>query len=246
MSTIQNGSAPKIQRRTVLKAGAWSIPVIAAATAVPLSAASTAACVDGPVDVTALSWTSVGQLESNWTNQTTTGWIGSFRGAAGGDATENVTALTDGFLSQDDNDSATEVATVTATVTLAVVDGAQYTLTLGTAVGFGNPGGFNGSARQSLVLDVLQPDASSSELLKLSVSHYDAPTITPTDAQMGADGYILQEQSTLQNRALSFTASGTGTATLRFSFTIQPKIGANRTDDISVGIPRVTSQVCPA
>ncbi|MCS3843442.1 hypothetical protein [Microbacterium sp. AK031] len=43
MSTeITTSEAPGIARRTVLKASAWSVPVVAAAVATPLAAASTA------------------------------------------------------------------------------------------------------------------------------------------------------------------------------------------------------------
>lgn len=243
MLSATNGSAPKVARRTVLKAGAWSVPVITTAAMLPLAAASTV-CVDGQIVTTALNWSSVGDLASNWPNQTTTGWVGGFSGAPGGDASQNITGVANGFVSQDDNDSTTEVATITTSVTLPVVDGAQYSLSPATFTGFGNPGSWDGSARQSVIVDVQQPDASSSELLKLSAWHWDAPTITPTDAQMRADGFVLQDPGTTQDRPLMFTASGTGTATLRFTFTIQPKIGTNRSDDIGVSIPQVVTQVC--
>lgn len=94
------------------------------------------------------------------------------------------------------------------------------------------------------MLDVLQPDNSSNNLLKLSVDHWGASTTTPTDSQMITDGYVLQAESSQVSRPLTFTASGTGTAELRFTFTIQPKIGENRSDDIAVGIPTFTNQVC--
>lgn len=241
----RDGSAPTLDRRTLLKLGAWSAPVIATAVAVPAAVAS-AECVDGPVELIALGWTTQGALVSNWGSESTTGWIGSFQGAPGGDATQNVTSLTNGFLSQDDNDSTVEVATVTMTLSLAVVAGATYAFDLDTAAGFGNPGGQQASARQSLVLEVLQPDRTSDDLLKMSVNHYDEPGIVPTDAQMRADGYVLQEGWVgVVRRPISFVARGTGTAVLQFTFTIQPKIGSNRADDISVGVPRFTAQACP-
>lgn len=134
-----------LSSRTVLKIGAWSVPVIATAVAVP-SAVASGECVDGPVDLTAMGWSAVGDLQSNWGNETTTGWIGSFQGAAGGNATQNVTGLTNGFLSQDDNDSATEIATVTMTISLPVVNGASYAFDLESSVGYGNPGGQQASA----------------------------------------------------------------------------------------------------
>lgn len=240
----ERGSAPTLDRRTVLKIGAWSVPVIATAVAVP-SAVASGECVDGPVDLTAMGWSAVGDLQSNWGNETTTGWIGSFQGAAGGNATQNVTGLTNGFLSQDDNDSATEIATVTMTISLPVVNGASYAFDLESSVGYGNPGGQQASARQSMVLDIVQPDATEENLLKLTVNHVGEAGITPSDAQMQADGYVLQNTwDGVATNPISFTATGTGTATLRFTFTIQPKIGTNRSDDISVGIPEFSTQAC--
>lgn len=240
---IPSANNSTVSRRTVLKAAAWSLPAIAVASATPALAASEQ-CVTGPVAVTALNWSSTGDLQSNWLGKTTTGWIGTFSGSPGGDATENVTSLSDGFLSQDDNDSNTEIATVTMQASIQVVAGATYQLDMSTAVGYGNPGGFNGSARQSLVLSLIQPDVTSTDLLKLTVNHWDAPTISPTDSDMKADGYILQQESTTATRQIAFTASSTGTAILNYAFTIQPMIGANRSDDIAVGIPSIASQTC--
>lgn len=242
---LLNENKNETTRRNVVKGAAWSVPVIAAAVAAPAASASLAeACVNGPASVLALGWTSTGTLNSNWAGATTTGWIGMFSGSAGGDATENVTGLTSGFLSQDDNDSSTDPATVTMQVQVPVIDGATYTFNLDTAVGFGNPGGFDGSARQSMILDVVHPNSDSGTLLKLSVQHWNAVNISPTDSQAAVDGFVLQDQSSTVTRSLSFTAAGTGTAILQFQFTIQPKIGTNRADDIAVGIPTTLTQTC--
>ena len=240
-----DANVSSVSRRSVLKAAAWSLPAIAVASAVPAFAASEL-CVSGPVPITALNWSKTGDLNSNWGTETTTGWIGSFAGSPGGDATENVTDLANGFLSQDDNNSNTQIATVTMQASIHVVAGASYQFEMSTAVGFGDPGSFNGSARQSLVLSVIQPDSTSAELLKLTVNHWDAADITPSDNDMAADGYILQDTgpNTTVIRQIAFTATSTGTAILNYEFTIQPMIGENRSDDISVGIPSITSQIC--
>ena len=95
-----------------------------------------------------------------------------------------------------------------------------------------------------LVISVIQPDSTSAELLKLTVKHWEAADITPSDNDMAADGYILQEERTTASRQIAFTATSTGTAILNDEFTIQPMIGENRSDDIAVGIPSITSQIC--
>ena len=238
-------------RRNIVKGAVWSMPVIAVAVAVAAPAASasngTEVCVNGAVSALALGWTKEGALVSNWGEETTTGWFGSFSDSPGGNATKNGSGVVNGFLSQDDNDSATSTATVTMQVQVSVIDGATYMFDLKTGVGFGIPGGSDGSARQSMVLNVVQPNSSSDTLLKLTVNHWAAAAIVPSDADMRADGYVLQDQSSTEERkGLTFTAQGTGTATLEFTFTIQPRIGDNRTDDISVEIPATINQICAA
>lgn len=66
MTSEHPTSAPRqrITRRTIVKGAAWSIPVIAAATAAPLAAASGTAC-------PSLSWYWGGTVHDDWTNLTT-------------------------------------------------------------------------------------------------------------------------------------------------------------------------------
>lgn len=219
--------------------------MLAVAVAAPLAAASTDVCIDGAPNVVARSWTSTGDLASNVAEGSTTGWIGSFAGSAGGDATQNVPSITDGFLSWNDNDSSTEVATIVVTTALSVVKQAVLKFDLESLVGFGFPGGQDESSRQSVIVDVINPNGEVETLRKLSVAHFDKPAIKPSDAEMTANGYILQGAWLgKQTYPLSFEATSTGTATIRYTFTIQPKIGANRSDDIALGIPLTATQFC--
>lgn len=216
-------TARALERRTILRAGAWSVPVIATAIATPLAAASTTAASCDPADngtpltINAGSWsTTSGALKSD---ENQTGWYG-----------------TNGFRSWDNNASTTQDAVVTATFTFAARAGATYTISATVQVGAGNsPIGVN---RQNVWVDVV----SSAGAQKLTAVHTSDGNPYPDDIADHTTQYTWD--STPLPYSTNFVAPVSETVTLRYRFTLLPTADVN--DDIWINNLAVTQVACNA
>lgn len=220
-----------VARRTVISAGAWSVPVIALASATPAFASSS--CPTGPVAVLrgTFSVTS-GALRANQVGLTT--W----------DAT--------GFMSMADNSSPTsnsspsQPAVVVVSYSFTAVAHASYLVTFGVRGGYSVPNG--SSERQSLVVEDVQ-GGTATTLKKVSLAHASLGGSTlVTDAVMVANGYDLitpaQGQVTF---AAPVAAQAAGPVILRFTFTLAARQGTGSSygnDDLWLTTPTVALTAC--
>lgn len=214
-------SQPHVERRALLKAAAWSAPVIAVAIATPLAAASETALVcdpaanGSPLTVSHGTWaTTSGTLK---TDENETGWYG-----------------TNGFRTWDNNASDSEDAVVTATFTFQALKGATYDI--GATVEVGPGGGQGGISKQNVWIDIV----SSAGEQKLTAVHTSNGVPYPDDIP----GYTTQYtwSAAPVPYSTTFVAATTETVTLRYRFTLLPTTRVN--DDIWVNNLTVSQIAC--
>lgn len=231
-------------RRTLIIAGAWSVPVIALASATPAFAASNdgSTCPKGPVTVLRGTSGISGTLLASQTGYT--GWLpvgpsGNAKGSYVGDPT--VAGFTSGA------DTATrEQVVITASYSFTAVANASYAVAFSVVGGYGS---YNNSTsyseRQSLDVDAIR-GGSTTSLKKVSLVHTN--TVRRTDADMKNGGYTLFAPSAGQQPyTATYLATAAGTVTIRYTFTMDRRRTTNLVnDDLWVTAPVVTLLSCAA
>lgn len=242
------GVARGLSRRTVVMSAAWSVPVIAAAAAAPMAAASTAlgaTCTVGVVAPTArLSWSLTAGTLSTW-DRGNTGWTPAdasvdlnapnraAQSAWVGDSTK------DGFVSS--SDGGTSQTTVVALYTFTPTAGATYELSarIVSQTAYGTDGTLYG---QWLDADILQ-GATTVPLAREIVGQTGVPTSGySTDLQWGGD----------KTRTASFTAATAQPVTVRYTFNLPPMVDPKPTasspgqveSDFWIQAPTATVTAC--
>lgn len=227
----------KLSRRTVVAGIAWSVPVIAVATATPAYAASQP---PGPMVVLPTTWSRTGT--GTLTQSGATGFLPT--GSTAGHATSSYltgSPVANSFTSGSDTNGS--AATITALYTFNAVKGAKYTVGLKVLTQYGT---YNNSTsyseRQSLDATITQ-GGTSMPLAKVTLPH--ANNCTRSDSQMG--GYTLQAPSAgTKDYSVIFTAPADGMVTIRCVFTLDKRYTSlwnpdNRVnDDIWISAPTVT------
>jgi len=262
---MSSPAAVQISRRRVLQGTAWAAPAILVAHAVPAHAASAVlGCTvadNGSVLTQAVvsAFTVTGRTTSNWGQQRTTGWLDP-TAQPEHRPNENPWSRTLGFVSMDDNASATQNAQITASYALFIQQGATYALAFNLQVGFANA---VSSSRQSLVIEAVS-DAGVTTLGKYTVRHVEyggsqkqLPASNRTDAQMAALGYELLSVESwgehfVPSVTLPWTALVSGPATVRLRCEIEPILDestsggtfVHKSDDIWVSLASVTQVSC--
>jgi hypothetical protein len=229
-------SEPTVSRRTVVAGIAWSVPVIAIATATPAFAASPGI---GPITVLPTTVTHTG---GTLTQSAYTGFLPT--GSAAGHATGSYltgSPVANSFTSGSDTNGS--AATVTAFYTFNAVQAAKYSVAVKVLTQYGNANGSTGySERQSVDVTVTQGGTSVS-VAKVSVSHPTRNQASRSDSTLTRAGYTLQAPSagTKDYGPVTFTAPSTGAVTVTFVFTLDARRSGNSVnDDIWVSAPVVT------
>jgi len=234
ISRVPELNEHKLSRRTVVAGIAWSVPVIAVATATPAYAAS------GPGPVTVLP-TTYSKSGAALTQAAYTGFLPT--GSAANHASSSYltgSPVADSFTSGSDTNGS--AATVTALYTFNAVKGAKYSISLKVLTQYGTyNNSTNYSERQSLVATVVQGGASTS-VAKVSVSHTN--TCTRSNSQMA--GYTLQTPAQgTKDYSITYTATATGAATVQCVFTLDARYSSLLrrnyvNDDMWISAPVVT------
>lgn len=203
-----------LSRRTVVAGIAWSVPVIAVATATPAYAAS------GPGPVTVLP-TTFSKSGGTLTQAAYTGFLPT-SSATGHAQASYLTGspAADSFTSGSDTNGSK--ATVTALYTFNAVKGAKYSIAVKALTQYGTyNGSTNYSERQSLDATVVQ-GGTSAKLASVSVSHTNA--CTRSNSTMTNAGYTLQTPSQgTKEYTLTYTATATGAVTIQCVFTLDAR-----------------------
>ncbi len=228
----------KLSRRTVVAGIAWSVPVIAVATATPAYAASQP---PGPVVVLPTTWSRTGT--GTLTQSGATGFLPT--GSTAGHATSSYltgSPVANSFTSGSDTNGS--AATITALYTFNAVKGGKYTVGLKVLTQYGT---YNNSTsyseRQSLDATIVQGSATTT-LAKVSVSH--SNTCTRSNTTMTRAGYTLQTPSQgTKDYTATFTAPADGAVTIRCVFTLDARYSSllrtNRVnDDMWISAPTVS------
>lgn len=241
-------AAPKLNRRTVLKGAAWSVPVIAVASAVPAYAASATCTVGEVIPVAQAQWNVTAGALSSW-DRGGTGWT-PIDPSADIDAPNRPAissyvgeAQAPGFLSQ--SDGSTTETVVVATFTFTPVEGATYSISTEilsqTAFGTGqDPEGY----AQWLDVDVI--DGGAGTPLAREIVHRKGGPTSGYDLTLQYGGSVT--------RSLSFTATTSSTISVQFTFHLaampNPKPTIDGIGDVNsdfwVTAPLVTVEQCPA
>lgn len=237
LSGLAEPGEHKLSRRTVVAGIAWSVPVIAVATATPAFAASQGV---GPVTVLPTTFSRTG---GSLTQSTYTGFLPTSSAANHARASYLTgSPAADSFTSGSDTNG--QAATVTALYTFDGVKGAKYSISLKVLTQYGTyNNSTNYSERQSVDASVVQ-NGSSANLAKVSVSH--SNTCTRSNATMTNAGYTLQTPSQgTKSYTITYTAPATGSVTVQCVFTLDARYSSLLrrnyvNDDIWVSAPTVT------
>jgi len=234
-------------RRTLLRVGAWSAPVVLLATAAPAAVASGEACEVGSIaTVTRTTWAVTAGMLSDW-DRGNTGWT-PIDGSVDLDAANRPAqtawvgeAGTEGFVSS--GDGGTTVTTVVVEYTFEAIEGATYSLST-RIVSQPAYGSDNTVHAQWLDIDAIQGSASE-------------PIAREVVGQIGAPstGYSLDLQyGNTATRTATITAGVSGTVIIRYTFNLaamaNPKpTGASQgqvNSDFWVTAPTAAIVSCPA
>jgi len=235
MSSLPELGERKLSRRAVVAGIAWSVPVIAVATATPAFAASG----PGPVTVVPTSYSRSGGA---LTQPDYTGFLPT-SSAAGHAKVSWLTGspVADSFTSGSDTNGS--AATVTALYSFNAVKGIKYSISLKVLTQYGTyNNATNRSERQSLDATVLQSGAST-KLAKVSVSH--SNSCTRSNSTMTRAGYTLQTPAQgTKSYSITYTATATGAVTIQCLFTLDARYSGLLTrnyvnDDIWISAPVV-------
>jgi hypothetical protein len=228
MADTGTGLLADVSRRRVLQGIAWTTPALVLAVGVPQAAASTPGTTPPDPNLTPLNWAVVsGTTTSNGGSSTrSTGWLP----ISSTDTTHASTTWswntigTTGFLSQDDSNSTSAQAVVVARYTFTAAANVTYVLTFPMQVQWGGSA-LASSSRQSMVVSAIAPSTASTVLYKATVAHHNAQ-----DSTLQGQGYAVIEPSTSNTDvSTTFVAAESGTYTLEYRFTIDPKqTGSNK------------------
>lgn len=224
ISRVPETDEHKLSRRTVVAGIAWSVPVIAIATATPAFASSL-----GPVTVLPTTYFKSG---GTLIQSSGTGFLPS--------ASDYILAskAPDGsFTSGSDTNG--QAVTITAVYDFDAVKGAKYSISIGVIAQYGlYRNSTQYSERQSLAASIIQ-GGTSTKLAKVSVSHTNR--CTNSDSTMKSAGYTLQTPTEgTKTYSLTYTATATGAVTIQCLFTLDARRSTNYTnDDMRVSFPVV-------
>lgn len=229
LSNLPEPGAPKLSRRTVVAGIAWSVPVIAVATATPAFAASPGI---GPITVLPTTFSKSG---GTLTQAGGTGFLPA-NGSSGHAAFDYIpgTAPAGSFTSGSDTNGS--AATITAQYTFNAIKGATYSIALTVTTQNGTPSGQ--SERQRLSAIVTQPGATSGSIVTMTIPHTN--TQRTSDSRLPS-GYKFQAAGTTQTYTLtSWKAAQAGAVTIQCTFTLDQRRWSNSvSDDIRVSPPVV-------
>ncbi len=219
----------KLSRRTVVAGIAWSVPVIAVATATPAFAASQGV---GPVTVLPTTFSKSGGA---LTQAGGTGFLPA-DGSSGHATFDYIpgTAPAGSFTSGSDTNGS--AATITAFYTFNAIQGATYSIALTVTAQNGSPAAQ--SERQRLSAIATQSGAVSGSIVTLTIPHTN--TQRTRDSRIPS-GYKFQAAGTTQTYTLSsWKAAQTGAVTIQCTFTLDQRAARNTvSDDIRVSVPVV-------
>ena len=239
-----NSHDSTLNRRTILKGAAWSIPVIALATAAPRAVASGGVDCSEPITVTRSGWTvtsgalategSTGWTPAGTADSITAGWI------PGSWAVNN-----EGFLSMDN--SLNGAATVVVSHMFEAVAGRLYDVRFDARVGLGSD---NTEAHRQVV-DVTVGGVS---VKKIAVEHgagYPPAWVGgQSDADLAAAGYAVQPvngQAAVSYQAPTpYAATANGPVIINYTFSVSSRAAAAwlTNDDIWLSAPTVEDRGC--
>nr|WP_232528566.1 hypothetical protein [Microbacterium sp. MAH-37] len=248
-----------MRRRTVLKGAAWSVPVIAVASAVPMASASGepvdpciavptgtffvaggALMADGALGVPP---TANGQFGTGWTppkdpTYADGVWTQTDYAAAPTPAswwqTGGASPSTEvGFLSLDDNDNSPngtgEASVVTGTLTYSVTAGTEYTFAFPIYASADYLG------CQYLSIDISGPGVEQQGAVQ---GYFGDPAITDVPAGVGAYPHFAETQSP----TATFMPTSSGTLTFTYTFTLAHVNGGQlKNADLFVKAPLLTN-----
>lgn len=220
LSSVPETGERKLSRRTIVAGIAWSVPVIAVATATPAYAASPGL---GPITVSKTTYSKSGAA---LTQSAGTGFLPGASDYIPGSAPAG------SFTSGSD---ASGAATITALYTFDAVKNATYSIALTVTTQNGSPAGQ--SERQRLSAIVTQSGATPGSIVTMTIPH--------TNSQRTRDsllsGYKFQAAGTTQTYTLSsWKAAQTGAVTVQCTFTLDQRAWTNSvSDDIRVSPPVV-------
>lgn len=241
-NSAQNSTAT-VDRRTILKGAAWSIPVVAVAVAAPAAASSTVTCTTGAQALSLASWSTVAGSLAAWESEYS-GWgtdvaADTITGTYAGGQHSTLEGFTSGADSaeQIDQGGVPTINRVSYTVPNSagapIFAGALYSASFDINASYGYVGGPTRSERQSLHVSAWQNGVqlAVSGDTKLTLAHQSewgpayltAPT-AESDADMTAQGYTLLRTYTSPNPTYSYTALAVSTSPIewRLDFVMAP------------------------
>lgn len=209
-TAVRAPSGAIVTRRTLVKGAAWSVPVIAAAVAVPAHAASQL-CSPGAVPLGGSGWTTTesGTYTPDGGSQ---GWVD-----------------TQHFFAQKNNPStSTTISTTTSTTITGLVVGQSYTVGVPVVMTYGN---LDPSTSYPATLAVLLNGVTELQFATDGRAGYIKPPVSPGAPPL---------DSSYQNYTFTFVASGTtATITMQFVLGTWNGVFNSGGDDFYVRLPSV-------
>jgi len=252
-----------LDRRTVLKAGAWAAPVIVLASATPAAAASLECDPNAPSPAVAALSYAVSGSPILAEERGATGWTGTGAGA-GAVATEGFhwgsPPTGSGFLSEGDTAATAEgdaPTVVSVSYSFEVQQGGIYSVEASVNAAFGGSG--DNSARQFLTLSVSGAGANATQQYTVgdrpdswwAVGTDPSEPALASDATLASAGYTLIAHQSSAPFSTTFTAVESSTVNVTYSFMLPPRwLGFNPgnvtadNDDFWVTTPTVQFAGC--